>query len=170
MDKQMWQRFDVTQERRGMRMRSFRTPEGICDRLRAVAFAELQARDGFRWAAATFDDAPQELRESWLHLAEEEDKHMRWLLERLEELGGRIDERAVPDSLWLSLSTADSPKDFAWRMMTAEERGMEAGIKLEVVLAPIDKKSADLFARIAEEEAEHIRLANQFFPEFLTGS
>ena len=33
--------------------------------MRIAAFAELQAREAFRWGAATFPDAPEELRAAW---------------------------------------------------------------------------------------------------------
>src|SRR4051794_399527 len=63
--------------------RSLDTQEGIGDRLRSAAFAEIQARDAFLWAAAHFDDAPEELRKAWTLLAKEEEKHMNWLLVRM---------------------------------------------------------------------------------------
>ncbi|MDE2293081.1 MAG: hypothetical protein KGL53_13450, partial [Elusimicrobia bacterium] len=63
------------------------TPEGVADRLRSAAFAELQAREAFRWAAESFSDAPEELRAQWRALALAEDRHLGWLLGRLAARG-----------------------------------------------------------------------------------
>ena len=38
--------------------RSIKTQDGVGDRMRSAAFAEVQARDAFLWASERFDDAP----------------------------------------------------------------------------------------------------------------
>src|SRR5690606_7405322 len=76
-----WSPFQICQE--GVRApapRDIRSAEGIGDRIRAAAFAEIQARDAFDWAARHFEDAPPALREAWKGLALAEDKHLNWLL------------------------------------------------------------------------------------------
>ena len=45
--------------------RSIQSLDGVGDRLRAAAFAEIQARDAFLWAAEHFMDVGQDLKETW---------------------------------------------------------------------------------------------------------
>ena len=150
---------------RADRMRSIRTEEGVGDRLRSVAFAELQAREAFLWAATRFDDAAPELRRTWRALAAAEEKHLAWLLARLDELGQAVDARRVSDRLHRTLTATASAEAFAVAMAVAEDAGRRSGERLEDVLRAVDPRSADLFGRIAAEEREHVALAARYFPE-----
>ncbi len=145
--------------------RSIRTREGVADRLRAAAFAEIQARDGFRWAAEQFQDAPEALRSAWIGLSKEEEKHLGWLLARLEALGFGISDRAVSDHLWHSFLACKTAEEFARFMANAEERGRVAGERFESDLRESDPESARIFGTIALEERSHIELARKFFPD-----
>lgn len=143
--------------------RAIQSPEGVGDRLRAAAFAEIQARDAFLWAADTFADAAEDLRTSWRDLAQQEDKHLTWLLTRLAELGFAVSDRPVTDMLWKSFLKCTTARDFAIFMATAEERGRRAGERFFAELKTVDPTSAEIFRKIAEEEVEHIRLAERHF-------
>lgn len=143
--------------------RSISTPEGVGDRLRAAAFAELQAREAFVWAADRFEDAPEELRSAWRTLAAAEQKHMDWLLNRMTELGIDLRERKVSDYLWISLISCNSAREFAIFMANAEDRGRVAGERFYESLKDRDSVTAEIFRKIAVEEIEHIALATRFF-------
>jgi uncharacterized ferritin-like protein (DUF455 family) len=161
-----WAPFSVAA--RGERMietRSIDTVEGVGDRLRTAAFAELQAVKAFRWAADRFSDAPQGLAEAWRHLATEEERHMGWLLTRMSELGIPVAERKVSDLLWHSLAGCTTARQFATFMATAEERGRKAGVRFRQAMARADLVSAKIFGKIAEEEVAHIQLATSFYGE-----
>lgn len=158
-----WEPFE-TCARHAPPPRAVHSPEGIADRLRAAAFAEFQALRAFEWAARVFQDAPEELRAGWLHLAEEEKKHMRWLLERLKELGFSVEERRVSTRLWDSLSRCPDARSFARFMASAEDRGRIAGERFFEAMKKVDPTSAEIFRKIAEEEVKHIQLAERFFP------
>jgi len=145
--------------------RSIDCRDGVGDRLRAAAFAEIQARDAFNWAADFFTDAPENLRKAWRTLAQAEDMHMNWLLNRLKELGFEIPERRVSDNLWLSLVACKTAEEFAIYMANAEERGRRAGERFHRALEKSDPISSKIFGKIAEEEIAHIALARRFFPE-----
>ncbi|HEY1068448.1 MAG TPA: DUF455 family protein, partial [Pirellulales bacterium] len=145
--------------------RDIKTVEGIGDRLRTAAFAEIQARDAFLWAADRFQDAPPGLADAWRKLAADEERHMNSLLRRMTELGLDVQERGVSDWLWVSLMTCESARGFATFMAGAEERGRKAGVRFYETLAQTDPVSAEIFRVIAEEEVEHINLASRFFPE-----
>jgi uncharacterized ferritin-like protein (DUF455 family) len=136
----------------------------VSDRLRAAAFAEIQAREAFFWAAERFaSDAPEGLCEAWRRLARAEDKHLQWLLHRLTELGFHAGDRPVSDHLWRSFLLCRSAEEFARFMASAEDRGRIAGERFYASLKTTDPVSAEIFRKIAEEEIEHIELAARFF-------
>ncbi len=144
------------------------TRGGLEDRLRSAAFAEIQAREAFLWAAKKFDETPSELRVAWGKLAVEEDKHMNWLLVRMQELGFEVKARKVSLRLWDSFMACKSAQGFATYMASAEERGRKAGERFWLSLRDSDPVSAEIFRKIAEEEKEHIALAERFFPGSVT--
>jgi uncharacterized ferritin-like protein (DUF455 family) len=143
--------------------RSIDTPAGVADRLRAAAFAEIQAMHAFRWAAERFDDAPPDLRRAWLGLALAEERHLGWLMARMRELQVDPAGRCVADPLWHSLVSCKTAKDFAFYMATAEDRGRKAGERFSRDMMENDPISAQIFGKIAEEEVEHIALAARYF-------
>lgn len=162
-----WQPFRVApRECRPDIPRSLVTREGVGDRLRSAAFAEIQAREAFLWAASHFQDALPDLRRAWTALARAEQRHLDWLLTRMEELRIDIQERAVSDHLWISLISCTSAREFAFFMANAEERGRKAGVRFHQALSSTDPVTAEIFRKIAEEEVSHIALAQKFFTEF----
>ncbi len=159
-----WSPFIVeTGIKHGPRPLTHQSPEGIADRLRAAAFAEVQAEAAFLWAADHIPDAPEELRNHWRDLAVEERKHRNWLLTRLEELGFTIQERTVSDSLWHKLISCKTAAEFCFLIADAEERGRVAGARFSEKMRSYDPISADIFGKIAEEEVAHIALAKKYF-------
>ncbi|HMU83296.1 MAG TPA: DUF455 family protein [Leptospiraceae bacterium] len=138
--------------------------DGIGDRLRTAAFAEMQAERAFARAAEIYSDAPESLRSAWLHLASEENRHMNWLLGRMKELNIDIVERPVSDSLWNSLMSCKDARSFCHYIADSEQRGRRAGLRFYDVLKDIDPTTAEIFSKIAEEEIRHIELAFQFYP------
>lgn len=159
-----WSPF-LVQKERPLPPRPIHTLEGVGDRLRAAAFAEIQAREAFEWAAARYDDAPEALRGAWRMLARAEDKHLGWLLDRMKALGIDVRERATSDQLWHSFERCETAESFAWFMANAEERGRRAGERFAQDLKERDPETARIFGQIALEEIEHIELAKRFFPK-----
>jgi uncharacterized ferritin-like protein (DUF455 family) len=141
-------------------IRALSSPEGVADRLRVVAFAELQARDAFRYGAERFPESPAEWREAWLRFAEVEDRHAQMLLNRMAELGVVPGARVVSDKLTRLCRKAEDAVTFLFLLSSAEERGMEAGQVLGEQMRAYDPESAALFAQIAAEEVEHVETAN----------
>ncbi|MFI5363049.1 MAG: DUF455 family protein [Elusimicrobiota bacterium] len=139
--------------------RGINTAEGLGDRLRVAAFAELQAREAFRWAADTLLDATPSQRSAWKRIADDEDRHLRLLLGRMAELGVSPEERPVSDRLWRSLRACRSTAEFVPYMRTAEERGRAAEESFRRSLAQRDPVTAAIFGKIADDEAEHIALS-----------
>lgn len=145
--------------------RSIKTQEGIGDRMRSAAFAEVQARDAFTWASEHFEDAPLSLRRAWASLAIAEQRHLDWLLKRMEELGIDVRGRQVSDHLWRSLISCKRAEEFAIYIANAEERGRRAGERFHQALRDRDPITAEIFHKIAEEEVSHIALARKYYPD-----
>jgi uncharacterized ferritin-like protein (DUF455 family) len=146
-------------------IRAISTKEGIADRLRVVAFAELQARDAFLWGVERFPEAPADWRKSWAEFALVEDRHAQLLLNRMSELGVDPGERWVSDKLTKLCKEATDPVTFLFCLSSAEERGMEAGMALGKQMQPHDAISAAIFAQIAQEEVEHVNMAKAALAE-----
>jgi uncharacterized ferritin-like protein (DUF455 family) len=137
-------------------------PDGLGDRLRTAAFAERQAFAAFVWAAENFSDAPAELRDAWRRIGLEEKKHLDMLLARMKELGVEIAARLVSDRLWRGLSSCATAAEFSALMREAEARGQAAEETFRRVLADRDPITAAIFGKIADDEAEHLALADSF--------
>lgn len=148
--------------------RDIRLIEGIGDRLRSAAFAEIQALHAFERAAEVYQDAPRSLREAWRGLANAESRHLQWLLKRMEAIGQAVADRPVSDHLWYSFEICQDARSFSVFMAHAEERGRQAGERFCQLLQQIDPISSEIFGQIAKEEVEHIALAKRFFPDVET--
>ncbi len=139
------------------------TPEGLGDRMRTAAFAELQAIAAFRWAADHFQDVPQALRDDWAAQVPDEIRHYEMIRRRMAELGFELTGRPVSISLWESLQECATGKEFCIRIASAEERGRRAGVRLIQHLGKIDPETAAVFRKIAADEVAHVALAKTYF-------
>lgn len=141
---------------------------GVEDRLRLVAFAELQARDLFRYGAERFaGEAPTGWIADWLRFAEVEDRHAQMLLTRMLELGLDPGARTVSDKLTRLCHAARDATMFLFLLSGAEQRGMEAGVILGEQMGAIDPASAAIFSQIASEEVEHVESAREALAPFV---
>ncbi len=148
-------------------IRAMSAAEGVADRLRVVAFAELQARDAFAYGVAKFaGQAPAQWLGYWEQFAVVEDRHAQMLLTRMDELSIDPGERVVSDKLFKLCTLAHDPVDFLFLLSSAEERGMEAGFILGKDMQAFDPVSAKIFQTIAEEEVEHVKMANDALAPF----
>jgi uncharacterized ferritin-like protein (DUF455 family) len=138
--------------------RGMGTPEGLGDRLRTAAFAEIQAREAFRWAADTLLGASDAQRAAWRRIADDEHRHLEMLLGRMAELGVRPDGRPVSDRLWRSLRGCKTVPEFVAYMRTAEERGRAAEESFQRKLVDRDPVTSAIFGKIAADETEHIAI------------
>lgn len=136
-------------------------PDGLGDRLRTAAFAERQAFAAFLWAAEHLTDASAELRAAWLRIGYEEEIHLNLLLGRMAELGVRVADRPVSDRLWRRLTKSKTAPEFSAMMREAEARGQAAEESFRRSLAQRDPVTAAIFGRIADDEAEHLALADR---------
>lgn len=156
--------FDICQPgERPDKPRPMNTPEGIGDRMRSAAFAELQAIAAFKWAADHFGDAPTELRASWVAQVADESRHYGMIRRRMDELGVVVTEKKVSLGLWEALQDCATGEEFCIMIAMAEERGRRAGLKLAGHLKHADPATARIFLEIAEDEVAHVALAETHF-------
>jgi rubrerythrin len=163
-----WSPFVIQQQPAKKKLGSPLHSQGIVDRIRAVAFAEKQALEGYRWAIREFckDSQNETLRQAWTKIALDEERHLGLLTARLQDLardgsqglGGYF----VP-KLFESFLKCSTPHEFAFFMATAELRGQRAGEAFYLKLKEFDRITADLFALIASEEQQHIAVAQSLF-------
>lgn len=145
------------------RPRPMKTLEGLGDRMRTAAFAELQAIAAFRWAADHFQDVPQALRDDWAAQVPDEIRHYEMIRLRMETLGLELAERPVSTSLWESLQECATGEEFCIRIASAEERGRRAGVRVAGYLEKSDPETAAAFREIAADEVAHVALAKTYF-------
>ena len=156
---QAWSPFRVSNEKTSL-TRGMNSLDGVGDRLRLVAFAELQAREAFLWGAQKFKgQAPDAWIERWVEFATVEDRHAQMLLTRMAELGVQPGAKPVSDKLSRLCRASEDPITFLFVLASAEERGMEAGSILGKQMAEYDPISAAVFAQIANEEVEHVEMS-----------
>lgn len=157
-----WSPFAVcAPEEYALAPRGLGSPEGLGDRLRTAAFAERQAFAAFMWAADTLTDASDELRAAWRRIGLEEELHLNLLLGRMTELGVKVAGRPVSDRLWRRLTQSKTASEFSVLMRDAEARGQAAEESFRRSLAQRDPVTAAIFGRIADDEAEHLALADR---------
>jgi uncharacterized ferritin-like protein (DUF455 family) len=145
------------------RPRDIALAEGVGDRLRTAAFAELQAVRAFTWAASRFGDVPQGLREDWQRLIAEEERHFSLIMRRMDELGIDPAGRPVWPAIWESVSACESGKQFCLYITNAEERGRQAGLQLCRALRDSDPTTVAVFQSIVDDEQDHVALAARYF-------
>ena len=133
-------------------------PEGLGDRLRIAAFAELQAVRAFGWAAEHFTDVSAEVIAGWQIQIPEEKFHFRLIMERMSYLGVHAGQKPVSVSLSEKLYTCQTGRDFAIEIATAEHRGRLAALKMASYLENRDPVTARVFLRIAQDELAHLQL------------
>lgn len=158
-----WAPFSVVRDSK-LPPRAVTTLEGVGDRMRAAAFAELQAMIAFGWAAEHFTDAPLELRAKWRELVIDEERHYHAIMNRMKELNIDPAGRPVSDRLWVSLEACTSAHGFTHFITNSEERGRQAGLRFAKDIEKSDPTTANIFKTIAEEEVDHVALAQKYYP------
>ena len=145
------------------RPRDIGLTEGLGDRLRTAAFAELQAVRAFTWAVSHFDDLPEGLGEDWRRQIPQEQQHYTLILERMAQLGIEVGAVPVAPLIWASVQECETGKQFCLYMASAEERGRQAGIRLCRALQDTDPDTVEIFQSIVADEEAHVALAATYF-------
>jgi len=136
--------------------------------LHNLAHVELNAVDLAWDTVARFagEGMPWEFYVDFARVADDESRHLRWCLLRMEELGCGYGDVDAHDGLWESaVATKD---DLLARLavvpMVQEARGLDAGPRLASRLVGYgDNRSAEVVRQIAEEEKDHVRVGVVWF-------
>ena len=111
-------------------------------------------------------DVSQGLRDKWQEQVPEEQLHYDLISQRIAALGIAVNGRPVSLSLWESLAQCQSGREFCIKICSAEERGLQAGLRLirhlESEESP-DQETIAVFQKIVADEVAHVALASDYF-------
>ncbi len=138
---------------------------GMADRglrariVHAFANHELQAAELFAWALRAFPDAPVDFRRGLAGILQDEQRHTRMYIARLEALGGRFGEQPVNGYFWSKTDAITSPLRFVCAMsLTFENANLDHTVDYAAAArAAGDKKTATVIDQVHRDEVEHVR-------------
>ncbi|MFP5284393.1 MAG: DUF455 family protein [Thermoanaerobaculia bacterium] len=127
--------------------------------LHALANHELQAAELFAWALLAFPDAPKEFRRGLLKVLQDEQRHTRMYIARLEESGARFGDFPVSGYFWKKVDALTSPLRFLCAMsLTFENANLDYTVdSAEAARRAGDAKTAAVIDRVHLDEIEHVR-------------
>lgn len=127
--------------------------------LHSLANHELQAAELFAWALLAFPDAPPEFRRGLLSILDDEQRHTRMYIARLEAHGGRFGELPVSGYFWSKVEAIESPLDFISAMsLTFENANLDHTTEsARAARTAGDGKTAAVIDRVHRDEIEHVR-------------
>jgi uncharacterized ferritin-like protein (DUF455 family) len=133
--------------------------------LERFAHHELMAVELFAWALVTWPGMPPPLRRGLLGLLEDEQRHLRLYLERLDQLGSELGETPLSGYLWRSVpairASQHGPIAFLCAMgLTFEQANLDfARLYATALERAGDAASAAVVDRVHRDEIGHVRLA-----------
>ncbi|CAI7777530.1 unnamed protein product [Closterium sp. NIES-54] len=109
---------------------------------------------------------PRQFFLDFVHVADDESRHLAWCLQRLEEMGHSYGDMPAHNLLWRDCEkSANHVQDrLAVIPMVQEARGLDAGPRLVERLVGLgDNRSAAVVAKIAQEEVAHVAVGVAWF-------
>ncbi|GJP79485.1 hypothetical protein CLOP_g9716 [Closterium sp. NIES-67] len=109
---------------------------------------------------------PRQFFLDFVHVADDESRHLAWCLQRLEEMGFSYGDMPAHNLLWKDCEkSANHVQDrLAVIPMVQEARGLDAGPRLvERLIGLGDTRSAAVVAKIAQEEVAHVAVGVAWF-------
>lgn len=127
--------------------------------LHALANHELQAAELFAWALLAFPDAPPDFRRGLAHILQDEQRHTRMYIARLEDTGCRFGDFPVNFYFWNKAVHIRSPLDFICAMsLTFENANLDHTVDYEKAARRAgDSKTAVVIEQVHRDEIEHVR-------------
>jgi uncharacterized ferritin-like protein (DUF455 family) len=127
--------------------------------LHALANHELQAAELFAWALLSFPDAPPDFRRGLAHILQDEQRHTRMYIARLEDTGSRFGDFPVNFYFWNKVVHIHSPLDFICAMsLTFENANLDHTVDYEKAARRAgDPKTAVVIEQVHRDEIEHVR-------------
>lgn len=127
--------------------------------LHALANHEFQAAELFAWALLAFPDAPRDFRRGLLEILDDEQRHTRMYIARLEDAGARFGDYPVNGYFWGKVEAITSPLRFLCAMsLTFENANLDHTTEYtEAARRAGDAKTAAVIERVHLDEIEHVR-------------
>jgi uncharacterized ferritin-like protein (DUF455 family) len=127
--------------------------------LHALANHELQAAELFAWALLAFPDAPPDFRRGLARILQDEQRHTRMYIARLEDTGSRFGNFPVNFYFWNKAAHLHSPLDFICAMsLTFENANLDHTVDYEKAARRAgDSKTAVVIEQVHRDEIEHVR-------------
>ena len=147
---------------------------GISDRrqrarlLHALANHELQAVELFAWALLAFPRAPQNFRRGLLGILDDEQRHTRMYIARLEANGARFGDYPVTGYFWGKVDSIHSPLHFVCAMsLTFENANLDHTLEYAEAARRVgDPRTAAVIERVHRDEIEHVRFGWKWLQVF----
>jgi uncharacterized ferritin-like protein (DUF455 family) len=136
--------------------------------LHALANHELQAAELFAWSLLAFPDAPREFRQGLLRILDDEQRHTRMYVARLEDAGARFGDFPVNGYFWSKVESITSPLRFLCAMsLTFENANLDHTLEYaEAARRAGDAKTAAVIDRVHRDEIEHVRFGWTWLQSF----
>jgi uncharacterized ferritin-like protein (DUF455 family) len=136
--------------------------------LHALANHELQAAELFAWALLAFPEAPAEFRRGLAAILDDEQRHTRMYIARVEALGHRFGDFPVSGYFWNKTLGVRSPAAFVCAMsLTFENANLDHTTDYAAAArAAGDEKTARVIDAIQRDEIEHVRFGWRWLTRF----
>jgi uncharacterized ferritin-like protein (DUF455 family) len=140
-------------------------PEGRIKCLARFAHHELMAVELFAWALLRWTELAAELRQEFLRVLADEQRHCRLYIDRLTGLGGTFFEPPYSNCFWKHVpAISESPHGpsafLAGMGLTLEQANLDFTLLYrEAFAAAGDKQSADVLLQVHEDEINHVAMA-----------
>ena len=127
--------------------------------LHALANHELQAAELYAWALLAYPEAPADFRRDLLRILDDEQRHTRMYIARLEAHGARFGDFGVSGYFWNKVPHLTTPLHFVCAMaLTFENANLDHTTELaRRVRRAGDVKTAHVIERVHQDEIEHVR-------------
>ena len=158
----------TTRAKKAPKRGAFVDPRRRAEILHRFFHHELQAAELMLWALLAFPETPKAFRRGLVQIAHDEIRHANLYLARVVELGCTITDFPVRDWFWQRIPACTTPSEFVAVMgMGLEAANLDHAERYELLFRELgDEPTAQLQARVHEEEIPHVRFAMHWLGRF----
>lgn len=147
---------------------SLRDPAMRVRCLHTFANHELMALELMAWALLAYPDTPPAFRRGLGWLIQEEQRHLRLYMERIEALGARFGDLPVNDHFWRVAPSLETPAQWVCAMnLTFEQANLDHAPAFAAHFRAVgDEACAALMDQITEDEIKHVGFGVRWLSQF----
>ena len=136
--------------------------------IHALANHEFQAVELFAWALLAFPDSPSDFRRGLLGMLQDEQRHTRMYISRLQALGISFGDYPVNGYFWKKAESVKSPIEFICMMsLTFENANLDHTVEYSRAALDVgDRITAALIEKIHDDEITHVQFGWHWLREF----